>query len=866
MRTYTKHLLLKTLLICSLYTSGSEDLKRGLFFRSFEVDKDMRTCLNLTPDKPLSFDKSFSMEFDINLRRGNQNFGYVFRVIGNDTLNIDFLANLDSRTSIFSLVINHRAVIPFNISEAIKAIEENNYSGTTVNTIDNTWIKILFAYDPSNNTISLSLNGIKKEASYTFNNIKKFDIHFGGNKHDIFSTTDIVPMTIRDIRIFNSKQDLIRYWKLESHSLDAVYDECEYALAAVSNPQWEIDRHINWTKRTAFVLPGHHYGMAFDQVNDRIFIVKDKSIIIYNAGSHTVDSIKVRRGIPFNTEFNHLYYNPAKDELVSYQFGSDQPATFNLRTFEWDNENDQEVPPHHWHHGSCFLAGDSLLVTFGGYGYHRYNSTLYKYVYATGTWENHNLTEAIAPRYLGCIGYASNKEVLYFGGFGNESGRQEEFPRNYYDLYIINTDSVKARKIWELPQPEEHFTNSNSLVVDNNSRKFYALAYPNKRYASVIKLHEYSLDNPEYRVLGDSIPYYFNDIESYCNLFRNSDSSELYAITSYVRNGASEIEIYSMAFPPLSTEECIQIIPEARPDTKWWIWFLPALLTILIIAFIVYRKKRSEKTVAVGAEIELIPGNEEDPIVYSSLFAEKKHSTINLLGHFRIIDSNSDDITINFTPITTQLFLLLLMTTFKNGKGITSQELKKILWFDKSDDSARNNRNVYINKLRSILKPLEGIKVESRNNYWTIQFEKNIFCDYERALVLLKTLQTSNHSNIKLLTELVDIALEGTLLPLLQQSEWAESYQSEYTNLLIECLMKNSIRDDVKSNLLLLLKIADVILLHDNTDEEAIKLKCYALFRSGRKNQALQAFNKFTADYENLLGTKHNLVFDELVK
>ena len=849
MRIRLKYFLLKALLLCSLYTSGNEEFKRGLFFRSFEVDKDMRTCLNLTPEKPLSFNNSFSMEFDINLRRREQNFGYVFRVIGNDTLNIDFLANLDSRPSLFSLVIKNRAVIQY----------EDNETGSTV---DDTWIKVLLELNHAGNSVSLTINGVKKEAEYPFNNVKTFGIYFGGNKHDIFSTTDIAPMTIRDIRIFDTSSNLIRYWQLGLHSFNSVYDNCDNAKATVLNPQWEIDKHVNWSKKSSLTLTGIHYGITFDARNDRIFIVKDKNIIIYNTVNRTVDSLKIRHGIPYNTEFNHLYYDPANDELVSYQFESDHLAKFNFRTLEWDNENNTEIPPFHWHHGSYYLAEDSMLVTFGGYGYHRYNGTLYKH--SVGAWQNYDLSATIAPRYLGGMGYMGDRKMLYFGGFGNESGRQVEFPRNYYDLYIINVDSVTLRKVWDLPQPEEHFTSSNSLVIDKNKRKFYALAYPNKRFASVIKLHEYSLDNPGYRVVGDSIPYFFNDIESYCDLFQSSDNSELYAVTSRVKDGTTEIDIYSIAFPPLSFDDYSQHLP-AKANVQWFYWVLIALTVATLAVFAIYKKRRSEKNETGDAKIELIPGDEDEPVVYDSFFAEKKYSSINLLGNFRVIDDQGDDITINFTPITTQLFLLLLMSTIKNGKGITSQELKKILWFDKSDDSARNNRNVYINKLRSILKSLEGIKVENHNNYWTIQSEKKVCCDYERAMALLKTLQAGSQSNIKLLTELADIALEGTLLPFLQQSEWVESYQSDYANQLIECLMKHSKRDEVKANLLLLLKIADIILLHDNTDEEAIRLKCYALFRSGRKNQALQAFNKFTADYENLLATKHNLVFDDLV-
>jgi len=837
--------LLVSFLACMLQVKADDRLK-GLYFQSFEVDKDKRTCLNLTPDHALNLGNGFIMEFDVNLRRETHSFGYIFRLICNDTLNIDLLSNITSNETNYSLIAGRQTLIQYRNSE--------------INFVPETWIKVWIRSDPSRNEIDISLNGVEKTAQYSLGKPKQLRVYFGGNTHDVFSTTDIAPMTIRDIRISDILSHPVRYWELKSHAHNIVYDECGHAKATVFNPQWIIDSHIIWNKRTSLVLPGAHYFMTFDPVNDRIFAVKGKSIFIYHAKNRTMDTVEVRRGIPFNTEFNQLEYNPVKDELISYCFESDHLATFNFRTLEWNNEDKTAIPPYYGHHSNCYIADDSLLITFGGYGYHRYNSTLYKYKLIAGVWENFSLSTVIAPRYLGSMGYLGDNKLLYFGGFGNESGRQEEFPRNYYDLFSIDVNKATAQKIWELPNPKEHFTNSNSLVIDKDNRKFYALAYPNKRYASVIKLHEYNLDQPAYRVVGDSIPYFFNDIESYCNLYQSSDSTELYAITSSVRNNVTEINIYSIAFPTLSAEEVIQY-PPSRSKVRVWLWLLIPIS--LIVVFIIFRKRHCKRMVT---EDKQIFDNEEEPIVYNNLFAEKQRSSIHLLGNFQIIDSNGRDMTKNFTPTTTQLFLLLLMSTAKNGKGITSTELRKILWFDKDDDSARNNRNVYTAKLRSILKSFPEVRVVNHEGYWAIRSDESVFCDYEKVLILLKTLKSGNRINKKILVELVDITLKGTLLPHLQPLEWLEPYLSDYTDQLIECLMEYSKHDEVKTDLLLLLKIADAILLHDNIDEDAIKLKCYALFRLGRKNQALQAFNKFTADYEKLLATNHHLAFEELVK
>jgi len=858
MKIKVNYFLLALFLVYSLPVKSNDGLKQGLYFCSFEVNKDKRTCLDLTPEKPLVFRQGFSMEFDLNLRNYSQTFGYVFRIVCNDTLNVDLLSNMasdiTSETSTFSLIIKNRNVIQY------KKLEIGN-------TIENIWIKIQFVFDPVANCISLSLNGIKKEAPYTLAGLNHFNVYFGGNTHGIFSTTDIAPMTVKDIRLFNEKKETVRYWKLGKHLSDTVYDECVPDRATTHNPVWEIDRHAKWEKRGTVAFAGQNYQIAFDRNESRFFFGGDKRILVFDLNQQKVDTIEVLAGLPFNIDLsNHLVYDPNRRVLLSYDFGNRRLATFDFSTCRWNNDDNAAIMPRYSHHSQLFIAADSLLVAFGGYGYHRYNSRFFKCRVIENVWDMADLSQTIPPRYLGSMGSLDDHTMLYFSGFGNESGRQEEFPKSYYDLYSINIENFDVKKIWELSNPAEHFTNSNSMVIDKNRRKFYALAYSNKRYESIIKLHEYSLDKPEYRIAGDSIPYFFNDVESYCNLFQSSDSSELFALTSSVKNNFSEITIYAIAFPALNPEETIQYPPSQSGRWSLSLLVIPAALIAIFILFWKKRHKRSSSLELESNELYEESHEKELTSVNGSFFEERKHSYIRLLGKFQIINRTGDEIAKNFTPTTTQLFLLLLMSTIKNGQGITPQELRKILWFDKDDESARNNRNVYINKLRSILKPFEEVAIKNKNGYFSIQFEKTVFCDYERALILINALKTNNSNNKNLLTELVDIALTGTLLPLIQQLEWIDPYQSDYANQLIECLLRYSKHSEVKQDLFLLSKIADVILLHDNTDEDAIQQKCYALFHLGRKKQALQVFNKFTADYENLLGSKHHLIFEELVK
>ena len=67
--------------------------------------------------------------------------------------------------------------------------------------------------DSTMKIISHSLEG--------FENIK---ISFGKNRYSSFYTTDVPPIAIRDLRLYNNEGELIHYWKMQQHNRDDVFD------------------------------------------------------------------------------------------------------------------------------------------------------------------------------------------------------------------------------------------------------------------------------------------------------------------------------------------------------------------------------------------------------------------------------------------------------------------------------------------------------------------------------------------------------------------------------------------------------------------------------------------------------------------
>lgn len=836
---YIKIIIL--ILMCIPFIGNAQNIhKRGLFFRSFEVNQDKRTSLNLTPLSPLVFPNGFSMQFEIQLRKQDQNFGYVFRIIGNDSINIDFVSDISSNEYLFSLVSGINSLVRVQKTE-IKDFKPGS------------WIKVILLIDPQKNVITLQINNLTKKVFFALKRMRSFELFFGGNSHPKFLTTDIPPMTISNIKIFNSEKNLVRYWKLEKHAVNAVYDECSHEKAVCFNPVWEIDSHVKWRQKVHLTLPYSNPQIAFDEEKELVYIVKGKYVIIYNSEFERIDSFLPTKGEAYNSLANQLVFDKKNRKLISYSFENNTIALFDPKTKEWNNQDSQEILPYYWHHSKYFNTQDSTLFTIGGYGYHKYKGVIMKYSLKDKKWQQHDISATISPRYMGSLGYLGNSELLYFGGYGNKSGNQEEFPRNYYDLYKINERTLEIKKLWEMNVPKDQFANGNSLVVNKEKGSFYTLSYPNGRYTSNIKLNEFSIDKAEYITVGDSIPYKFKDIESYCDLYYCPKSSILLAVTAVSQKNTSEINIYSIAYPPLQEKDVFQE-DEAQSIFKWY--FLLILIAFIPLIFII--KKRLKK--------------QDDPILVDHVLRfdykvsenKLKPSTINLLGIFQVMDKDGNNITGSFTQTLSHILVLMILYTVKNEQGISSQELADILWYDKDKDSARNNRNVNFSKLRLLLKKVGNIELINNNHYWSVNIGKDVFCDYKNVMYLIELIHKQHVVSIEIINELLSISSRGVLLPNFEE-EWLDNYKGAYTNAVIETLTELFQKQEVKSDFSLMLRISEGILLHDNIDEEAAKFKVYTLYNLGKKGQAKQVYEKFLEDYKNLLGADYKVSFDQFI-
>ena len=99
------------------------------------------------------------------------------------------------------------------------------------------------------------------------------------------------------------------------------------------------------------------------------------------------------------------------------------------------------------------------------------------------------------------------------------SGKQEESPRNFDDLYEVDYKTGKVRKLADITLEKEHRTLGNSLVIDKESGKIYALTFCKERFDSDIRLLSLDMNTFQQDILGEPIPYRFLDTESFADIY-----------------------------------------------------------------------------------------------------------------------------------------------------------------------------------------------------------------------------------------------------------------------------------------------------------------------------------------------------------
>jgi two-component SAPR family response regulator len=313
----------------------------------------------------------------------------------------------------------------------------------------------------------------------------------------------------------------------------------------------------------------------------------------------------------------------------------------------------------------------------------------------------------------------------------------------------------------------------------------------------------------------------------------------------------------------------IKTSPDLLSATKTNSWNHHTLYWILLIVWVdllafsvLLWKKNARKKRALSADAEVATEEPTYQIEDKKAYHGKKATSagsIFLFGEFQVIDKNGGDISKKFTPLLKELFLILLFYSQKDSKGISASTLRNMLWMDKEQQSANNNRAVNIGKLKEILNGVGDYEIVSNASYLRIDLGHNLVCDYAECWNVLNG-KTFNKQQI---IQLIEIAGRGSLLSECSY-EWLDAFKACVSDALIDTLLGFANMVDLSKEIQLIIRLSDTVFLFDPLNEEALNLKCKALIYSGKHSLAKATYTHFTKEYETLFSVPYKYSFSEL--
>lgn len=827
----------------------------GLGFYGNDVNQDKRTGLDLSPNSELCFGQDFEISFEIGfIPRYKEYFGYILRLNHNNQT-IDLL--YDGRPSIKKhFLVNIGDVfsnISFNIPEE---------------TLFKKWNKIILKFDFKKKLLTME-NG-KESYQQKIEFLDKnscFKFLFGANSFKNLSNTDVPHFKIKEIKI---KRDgiLAYHWSLNEIKGNEVKEEIQGKNANVVNPQWIKRDYLEWNRVTLCKISGAA-TVVYNETMDKLIMIGSDSIFTYNFITGAFENKKYNSGKYPMPKGNRSFFDQSKDKLHNFTSERQGVNSFDFNTFRWSGKiKDTTEIPLHWHLNQFFSATDSSLYVFGGYGQFTYKNDVHRYAFSTNSWDTIKVSgDVFTPRYLAALAPNQNKSGVYIlGGYGSTTGQQVLKPKFLNDLVFFDIKKKRFKKLFSLNVKDEDFVFGNSMISEGDS-VLYALTYPKHKFNTEIQLIKISLKDSTWKKVGTTIPFFFHDTQSFVELFYSKTRKKFIAVTSFLdSDNKTNFAVYTLNSPPLSV---VNSSSDLKVRTKWF-YALPVLIILFLVIFY-FKKYKNKMTVKkIGKPLTTKPEpkaiythNPNQPIADVVLpDSDLIKNTIFLFGDLQLFDSEANDITKSFTPIIKELFLAIILYTLRWGRGISSEKLNELIWFDKSVESARNNRSVNIAKLKAILEKMQNCIVSKQTGYWTIQLENSgVKIDYLNYINIVKD---KNKLDQEKVMQLISIIERGSFLPNAEY-EWLDSFKSEISNEIIDVYNHYTKSIELSSDPEFLIRLSDCIFYIDPVNEEAMIIKCKSLALLGKHSLAQKTFENFSREYSRIYSEAFNKDFNTIL-
>ena len=828
-----KTLLLLFAVLLPFFPVKGEEPDAGLRLNAHTHLAEKRTSLILDNGKGIALKQNLSVAFDMLIRKESSYFGFVFRIITNTERNIDLILSLDKQYKPFPELI---------IGDNTYPIAQSIQTGI--------WFPLNISFDEKKECICFTYGNSTFDIPFSFEQVKDIFISFGKCSHGKFTSTDVAPVNIKNIEI-KEGNEVIRYWSLDRHCGDVCYDQISGKQAVAENPHWEIDEHCTWEKIGTIPID-NKVQVAFDQKNTMLYIVPDESrVIAFDIKAMQKKEIKVKSGFPAAGNFSQLVMDTLHNRLISFNLNDEKISFFSFADSSWTSKEEPSYESAFWHHSLLFsISNDSSIFTFGGYGGFKYNNILVQINPFKNAWQKH-VVESIYPRYSVATAIVDD-DIYIYGGRGSKTGRQELGTEYMYDLHKLNIETGKTTHVGDFAIDGLTYLPAENMVFNQLDSCFYILT--DWGGGQLMKL---SLREKKVSLIGNGLSDKMSSLHLYRNLFYDPLKAKIYAIydkTSQDGNGIKSIAVYSMKYPPLLVSDTVQsaIVNPVSYFNCAFMGIFIILIVVLLSLFYFRRRKKQRKCDLIQAQKQ---EKEELP--------DLGRQNICLLGGLSIIDRNGKNITGDFSPTLRNLLLVLILYSNSSKKGIISSKLDELLWGDKDENSARNNRNVSIRKLRILLETIGDVSITTSNNYWRISFGEDVFCDYCLLMSFLQNFKDlEDEVSFQKFLNLVSL---GALLPNIQ-ADWIDPFKSELSSVLIDVLLEVAQKENYNRNNKMIIRIADAIFFNDPLNEEALQLKCVALFNSGKTGLAKSIYDNFCKTYKILLGDQYEKTFNQIIE
>ena len=855
---YQLQILLSVLLCMVGKVDASSLYDYGLSLKSHSVPGIERTTLYLDDNQPFSIKNDFIISFQMYVRANEHDFGTILHLHTNTNQFIRFSFVAGEERHFPALVLNEGII---NINSPIEREK---------------WLDVSLHLRLKDNVIEIDYDNKKISAMAPLQGVKSVTALFGQMKEYL---SDVAPIDLRNVTITQDGKQ-IREWKLWKHNDTVCYDEIEGAVARAIHPVWLIDNHIEWKLVHQAKIPGK-LDVAFNAREALFYLVRSQSIDVLDENGTLQKEIAIRGGYPAVEFPNHLLYDTLSNKLVSYYPKKGITSRFSFDTERWSNEIRNTEEASNYNHARTFNPADSSFYFFGGYGFYQYRNDLYRMKYSTNQIEQVEYERPLYPRYSAAMAIVGD-ELYIFGGRGNKYGKQELSSHYYWGLCAINLKNKQSRIVWQKNQPQEEGTiMASTMYFEPSDSSFYAVS-TNKGGV----LWKISMKDSVYSEVSKPIYNESTYQDSDFSLYTSPSHGKLFLVLDKIlSNHTHELAIYSINMPLVNEVDIRQSTAGESINNRWYLYAIGILLLLVLAGFVLYRfkyngknkkapptKKGTEKTVATTGKVQsqsdvpeskTIPKKEwmqESETIFTETvnYYDRSRASISLLGCFNVRDKDGNDITSNFTPRLKHLLILLILYTEKNAQGILASKTTEILWPEKEETAARNNRNVNLRKLRVLLESIGDMEVMIENNFLRIKWGTGVFCDYHTLITCTK--QFEQEKSEELLNRILEILLYGPLLPN-TILDWLDDFKDDYSSYSID-LLKNLLDIEISRNHQdMIIRLADIMFLHDPLNEEALAAKCSVLVTQGKKGIARNLYDRFCKEYHDSMGETYKVPF-----